>query len=424
MPGLIVATRLSVYDGAPGGWGEDLTEPVRFIGELRQLGVALVNVTLGNPYTSPHLLRPFEYPPPDAAESPEHPLCGVDRHFKLTAAVQSAFADLPVVGSGYSYLQEFLPHAAAANIRDRRCTFAGVGRLTLAQPDFARQIRDHGRLDRKRVCRTFSYCTALMRSKHNDLGQFAAGCPPFDKEVYGPVWRRGAAIGSAKTLEWTSPIRRPIPEVSAMPSPFPGMDPYLEDPDIFPDIHDSFIAYLREMLNARLPAPYYASSNSRVWIEPSHRRIGPDVNVLRPKRHEPESTPAVGGVTATAELLATEPVVVHIRARKSARPISKSLPVAVGTASSQPSRCSVRRTRHPARRVGASIVRSSEEYFGGGFIWSKSTCCGPAFIPRPCLAMRPSNAPVDSIITFVSAGSIDPRISSFTQSASLNVCRP
>jgi hypothetical protein len=27
-----------------------------------------------------------------------------------------------------------------------------------------------------------------MRAKNNDLGQFATGCPPFDKEVYGPIW--------------------------------------------------------------------------------------------------------------------------------------------------------------------------------------------------------------------------------------------
>ncbi|MCI0641382.1 MAG: NADH:flavin oxidoreductase, partial [Gemmataceae bacterium] len=58
----------------------------------------------------------------------------------------------------------------------------------LAQPDFVRQLQENGRLDRKRVCRTFSYCTALMRSKQNELGQFATGCPPFDKEVYGPIW--------------------------------------------------------------------------------------------------------------------------------------------------------------------------------------------------------------------------------------------
>jgi NADPH2 dehydrogenase len=189
VPGLMVASRLSVFDGVPDGWGSDPRETLRFIGELRQLGVALVNVTLGNPYTSPHLVRPFETPPPDGYEPPEHPLVGVDRHFRLTAMVQAAYPDLPVVGSGYSYLQEFLPHAAAANVRDRRCTFAGAGRATLAQPDFARQIREHGKLDRKRVCRTFSYCTALMRAKHNEFGQFVAGCPPFDKEAYGPVWQ-------------------------------------------------------------------------------------------------------------------------------------------------------------------------------------------------------------------------------------------
>ena len=44
------------------------------------------------------------------------------------------------------------------------------------------------RLTRNAFCRTFSYCTALIRSKHNDPGQFATGCPPFDKEVYGPIW--------------------------------------------------------------------------------------------------------------------------------------------------------------------------------------------------------------------------------------------
>jgi 2,4-dienoyl-CoA reductase-like NADH-dependent reductase (Old Yellow Enzyme family) len=151
--------------------------------------VALVNVSLGNPYASPHYLRPFEYPPPDGYETPEHPLIGVDRHFRITEQIQAAHPDVPVVGSGYSYLQEFLMHAAAANVRDRRCAFAGVGRATLAQPDFVKQVLDHGRLDRRRVCRTFSYCTALMRAKHNELGQFATGCPPFDKDAYGPLWQ-------------------------------------------------------------------------------------------------------------------------------------------------------------------------------------------------------------------------------------------
>jgi 2,4-dienoyl-CoA reductase-like NADH-dependent reductase (Old Yellow Enzyme family) len=215
VPGLVLATRLSVYDGpryrkGPGGVGEpcpwrppvrsiwgareddpalpDLGEPLSWVGEMARLGVALVNVTLGNPYASPHVSRPFEYPPPDGYDPPEHPLVGVDRHVRLTAEVQRAYPALPVVGSGYSYLQEFLFQAGAANLRDGRATFVGVGRAALANPAFARQLLADGRPDRRHVCRTFSYCTALMRAKHNELGQFPAGCPPFDKEVYGPVW--------------------------------------------------------------------------------------------------------------------------------------------------------------------------------------------------------------------------------------------
>jgi 2,4-dienoyl-CoA reductase-like NADH-dependent reductase (Old Yellow Enzyme family) len=218
VPGLVIATRMNVFDGIPyqkaaGGnvgepcpwaspvesaWGicqndpftPDLTEPIQWIDTLARLGVALVNVTMGNPYASPHLVRPFEYPPPDGYEPPEHPLVGVDRHFRLTAELQRRFPHLTVVGSGYSYLQDFLFAAGAANLLAGRATFVGVGRAALPQPDFARRLLEDGHLERKRICRTFSYCTALMRSKHNDLGQFATGCPPFDKEAYGPIWQQ------------------------------------------------------------------------------------------------------------------------------------------------------------------------------------------------------------------------------------------
>jgi NADPH2 dehydrogenase len=226
VPGLVLATRLNVFDGLPyrkstpgdigepcpwtapvsSAWGTrsdnpfqpDLTEPAEWIETMAGLGVALVNVTMGNPYASPHLLRPFEYPPPDGYQPPEHPLCGVDRHFRLTAELQQRFPDMPLVGSGYSYLQEFLFAAGAANLRDQRATFVGVGRAALPQPDFARRLVEDGRLERKRICRTFSYCTALMRSKHNELGQFATGCPPFDKEVYGPIWEQARSDGKAE----------------------------------------------------------------------------------------------------------------------------------------------------------------------------------------------------------------------------------
>src|SRR5262249_15420855 len=141
LPDLLLATRINVYDGVPPGctppavcssdspvWGSrgddpstpDLAEPIAWIGEMQKLGVALVNVSMGNPYAVPHVIRPFEYPPPDGYETPEHPLVGVDRHFRLAEKVQRAFPDLPVIGSGYSYLQEYLFEAGAANVRDGR----------------------------------------------------------------------------------------------------------------------------------------------------------------------------------------------------------------------------------------------------------------------------------------------------------------
>ncbi len=214
-PGRIIATRLNVFDGVPfqkaedglgipcpfstpvhSAWGTDaedpskpdLAEPIVLIGWLRDLGVTLINVSIGNPYASPHLLRPFEYPPPDGYETPEHPLIGVDRHFRLTAAIQSAYPDLAVVGSGYSWLQMYAFEAGAANVAAGRASLVGIGRGALSQPDFGVRVANGEPLDRKRVCRTFSYCTALMRSKHNELGQFPTGCPPFDKEVYGTIW--------------------------------------------------------------------------------------------------------------------------------------------------------------------------------------------------------------------------------------------
>jgi 2,4-dienoyl-CoA reductase-like NADH-dependent reductase (Old Yellow Enzyme family) len=214
-PHLVLATRLNVFDGLPfskGGedldfesdnrpldtcWGTNsyephlpsLDEPIAYLRLLEALGVSLVSVTMGNPYASPHLLRPFEYPPPDGYESPENPLIGVARHFELTEKIQRAFPKITVVGSGYSYLQGYALNAGAANIEDGRATFVGLGRASLAQPDFAGRLIKGMALDPKHTCRTFSYCTALMRAKHNELGQFATGCPPFDKEVYGPLWK-------------------------------------------------------------------------------------------------------------------------------------------------------------------------------------------------------------------------------------------
>src|SRR5574341_2496553 len=82
--------------------------------------IAMVNVTMGSPYFNPHIGRPFERAPIDGYTPPEHPLAGVERHFRLTTAVQHAYPELAVLGTGYSWLRHFAAHAGAANVRAAR----------------------------------------------------------------------------------------------------------------------------------------------------------------------------------------------------------------------------------------------------------------------------------------------------------------
>lgn len=219
-PGLVIATRMNAYDGIPyrksetgdepigipqahelplvTAWGtdplnhlqEDLSEPLQYVRQLRDWGVQLISISLGNPYSNPHLVRPAEFPPVDGYFPPEHPLLGVCRHFRIARQIQAAVPDVPVVGSGYSWLQDYAPHAAAANVQAGHVAFAGFGRATLSHPDFVHALQTEGQLRRKQICRTFSCCTALMRAKDHPLGQYPTGCPPFDKDVYGPLWKQ------------------------------------------------------------------------------------------------------------------------------------------------------------------------------------------------------------------------------------------
>jgi hypothetical protein len=99
-----------------------------------------------------------------------------------------------------------------------------------------------------------------------------------------------------------------------MPSPFPGMDPFLEDPAVFPDLHDTLITYLREAINAVLPPPYYARGSARVWIEPVRRHVEPDVDVLRrPPAGNGNAGTGTGAISAGGVAVATESVIVRVQ---------------------------------------------------------------------------------------------------------------
>jgi hypothetical protein len=90
---------------------------------------------------------------------------------------------------------------------------------------------------------------------------------------------------------------------AAMPSPFPGMDPYLEEPASWPDVHQRLITYLADDLQSGLPRDYIARIGERVYLVEPERNVYPDVALLqrpiRERRDEPvavmetPSTPTV-----------------------------------------------------------------------------------------------------------------------------------
>src|SRR5438445_1601688 len=97
-----------------------------------------------------------------------------------------------------------------------------------------------------------------------------------------------------------------------MPSPFPGMDPYLEHPDLFPGLHDDLVSQMKQVLQQGLPEGYYATSKSRVWIEVSQRYIEPDVDVLRSRETAQPKSRANGPAVLVPPTARGHPVLVSI----------------------------------------------------------------------------------------------------------------
>ena len=162
------------FGGDGTGLGVDLTEPHAFLDLLETLGIRLVCISVGSPYYNPHLQRPALFPPSDGYLPPEDPLVGVARQLALTAELKRRRPSLAIVGSGYSYLQEWLPHVGQAVVRSGGADFVGLGRLVLSYPELPADVLAGRPLDRKRLCRTFSDCTTAPR---NGL---ASGCYPLD----------------------------------------------------------------------------------------------------------------------------------------------------------------------------------------------------------------------------------------------------
>ena len=96
-----------------------------------------------------------------------------------------------------------------------------------------------------------------------------------------------------------------------MSSPFPGMDPYLEEPGLWPDVHHELISVMREMLNRAVRPKYHVRVEERVYVsdeeDPGREVIVPDLRVAESGRRTRRSRP--GAKAATATLVAAEPLV-------------------------------------------------------------------------------------------------------------------
>jgi 2,4-dienoyl-CoA reductase-like NADH-dependent reductase (Old Yellow Enzyme family) len=153
----------------------DLSEAFQFLDLCASLGVKLVNITAGSPYYNPHVQRPAAYPPSDGYQPPEDPLVGVARQINAVRQLKAkAPKNIILIGSAYSYLQEYLPQVAQYVIRHDWTDLVGLGRMTLTYPTILADAMETGTLATRLICRTFSDCTTGPR---NGL---ISGCYPLD----------------------------------------------------------------------------------------------------------------------------------------------------------------------------------------------------------------------------------------------------
>lgn len=187
----LITSRLGLYDGYawPYGFGAkeggglevDLTEPTRLVRELyREEGLRFVNLTMGNPYATTHVTRPFDAGKYDA---PEHPFEGLARMIHGIGAVKRAVPEMTVFASAPTYLRQFADFYAAGAVEQGFCDGMLFGRMAFADPDFANEIIRDGRVDPKRVCMTCGKCGDLIRAHK------PTGCVVRDPKTFLPFYR-------------------------------------------------------------------------------------------------------------------------------------------------------------------------------------------------------------------------------------------
>ncbi len=188
VPGILPAVRMNATDGVPYPYGFgmksngsmeiDLNEPERLIEMLNLNGCKLLNLTAGIPYHSPFMVRPFDRTAGNAPNPEEHPLRGVMRMVSITGEMQKKFPELPIVGTGYTWLRTFFPNVGAAVLERNMASLIGLGRSSFAYPDAPKDLMEQRKLSMRKACVSCSRCTELMKSGHK------TGCVIRDRDIY------------------------------------------------------------------------------------------------------------------------------------------------------------------------------------------------------------------------------------------------
>lgn len=190
-PDFDITCRLGIYDGYPWPYGfgvseksgmtPDYQEPIRLVKELYQdFDLKMMCLTMGNPYATTHVTRPFDMGKyvPD-----EHPLEGISRMIEGIGTIKKAVEGPVIYASAPSYLRQFADLYTAGAVEEGLCDGMLFGRMAFAEPDFANQILRNGRLDPSRVCLTCGKCGDLIRAHK------PTGCVIRDGKTFMPFYK-------------------------------------------------------------------------------------------------------------------------------------------------------------------------------------------------------------------------------------------
>lgn len=186
-----VTCRLGIYDGYEYPWGfgvsegsglkPDLKEPIRLVKELYgNCGIQMMNLTMGNPYATTHVTRPFDM---GKYEPEEHPFTGIGRMIAGIGEVKKAVPEMVIFGSAPTYLRQFADLYTAGAVEEGFCDGMLFGRMAFAAPDYANEIIKNGRIDPKRVCMTCGKCGDLIRAHK------PTGCVIRDPKTFMPFYK-------------------------------------------------------------------------------------------------------------------------------------------------------------------------------------------------------------------------------------------